>query len=533
MRRTTFFSLKYGLALMSLLVFSILSAQSPKLGVQGILKKANGNPVDDGTYTITFKIYNTETGGTALWTEVQNEVDVSSGIYSAVLGSVTALNLSFNEGYYLGVKVGSTPEMAPRMELTTAPYALSLKGSNNIFPSTGAVGAGTNAPTAGYQMHIYNGAGIATQLVEGTTGSQIEFKKLTNTATIGFGTADNIFKFNGGANNTIIQYNGSDKLGINTNGMSVTGSGTLNGNLTVSAGTAALNNVSFNTNTINNTNNTDFRNNGTTRLSITTEGAFVTGYVDATATKSYTGGYGFFANDGNVVCTSVGGSSGTNNYTVSCDSRMRASEYNVYSDRRIKKDFVLSDGLKDMEVLKRLRVTNYRYIDAVQYGSAYKKGFIAQEVESVFPEAVSITRDFVPDVYENATQINLAGDKLTLVLSHQHCLKEGDLVRLFLDDTQEEKTVVTVTDANTFTVADWRGTKPEVVFVYGKQVDDFHQVDYDRIHTLNVSVTQELARSLDAQGVDNAVLKNDSNTLKRKLDALDARVRTLEATIAH
>ena len=119
------------------------------------------------------------------------------------------------------------------------------------------------------------------------------------------------------------------------------------------------------------------------------------------------------------------------------------------------------------------------------------------------------------------------------MLSHQHCLKEGDLVRLFLDDSQEEKTVVRVTDANTFTVADWHGKKPEVVFVYGKQVDDFHQVDYDRIHTLNVSVTQELARSLDAQGVDNAVLKNDSNTLKRKLDALDARVRTLEATIAH
>jgi Trk K+ transport system NAD-binding subunit len=64
-------------------------------------------------------------------------------------------------------------------------------------------------------------------------------------------------------------------------------------------------------------------------------------------------------------------------------------------------------------------------------------------------------------------------------------------------------------------------------------VDDFHQVDYDRIHTLNVSVTQELARSLDAQGEDNTALKNDSSALKRKVDALDARVRTLEATIAH
>ena len=126
MRRSTFFSLKYGLALMSLLVFSMLSAQSPKLGVQGILKKANGNAVDDGTYAITFKIYNTEPGGAALWTEVQNEVDVSSGIYSAVLGSVTALNLSFNEGYYLGVKVGSTPEMASA-SMASAPSAITMR----------------------------------------------------------------------------------------------------------------------------------------------------------------------------------------------------------------------------------------------------------------------------------------------------------------------------------------------------------------------------------------------------------------------
>ncbi|MEY3194871.1 MAG: hypothetical protein RIQ78_968 [Bacteroidota bacterium] len=533
MRRSTFFSLKYGLALISFLVFTMLSAQSPKLGVQGILKKANGNAVDDGTYTITFKIYNTETGGAALWTEVQSEVDVSSGIYSAVLGSVTELNLSFNEGYYLGVKVGSTPEMAPRMELTTASYALSLKGSSNLFPSTGAVGAGTNAPTAGYQLHIKNGAGIATQMVEGSTGAQIDVKKSTNTATIGFGTADNVFKFNAGTNNTVIQYNGSDRLGVNTNGMSVTGSGTLNGNLTVSSGTAALNNVSFSGSTINNSNNTEFRYNGNTRLAITTEGAFVTGYVDISGSKSYSGSYGYFANDGNIVCTAVGGSSGTNNYTISCDSRMRASEYNSYSDRRIKKDFVLSDGFHDMEVFKRLRVTNYRYIDAVQYGSALKKGFIAQEVESVFPEAVAITRDFVPNIYEKASDVSLVGDKLTLALSHQHGLKVGDLVRLFLADVKEEKTVVTVTDANTFTVSDWRGTKPEVVFVYGKQVDDFHQVDYDRIHTLNVSVTQELARSLDAQGEDNTALKNDSSALKRKVDALDARVRTLEATIAH
>lgn len=120
---------------------NLVHAQSARLGIQGILKKANGNAVDDGTYSLTFKIYNVVTGGTALWTETQSNIEVASGIYTATLGSVTALNIPFNETYYLGVTVGATTEMLPRIQLTTAPYALSLIGNTNQFPSSGTVKA--------------------------------------------------------------------------------------------------------------------------------------------------------------------------------------------------------------------------------------------------------------------------------------------------------------------------------------------------------------------------------------------------------
>ena len=113
---------------------------NPNLSIQGILKKSNGVAVNDGSYSITFKLYTVPTGGTALWTETQPEVEVSSGIYSATLGTVTPLNIPFNQLYYLGITVGST-ELAPRNLLTTAPYALSLLGLSNQFPSAGAVKA--------------------------------------------------------------------------------------------------------------------------------------------------------------------------------------------------------------------------------------------------------------------------------------------------------------------------------------------------------------------------------------------------------
>lgn len=116
-----------------------LQAQAT-LSIQGILKKSNGVAVDDGNYTITFKLYTVVAGGTAIWTETQNDVEVSSGIYSAVLGSSTVLNVPFNQLYYLGVTIGST-ELTPRILLTSAPYALSLIGVTNKFPSSGKVEA--------------------------------------------------------------------------------------------------------------------------------------------------------------------------------------------------------------------------------------------------------------------------------------------------------------------------------------------------------------------------------------------------------
>jgi len=120
----------------------------PTLSIQGILKRSNGVAVEDGAYNITFKLYTAQAGGTALWTETQPGVEVSSGIYSATLGIITPLNIPFNQLYYLGVTVGST-ELTPRILLTSAPYALSLIGQTNKFPSSGLVQADSIKVTGG------------------------------------------------------------------------------------------------------------------------------------------------------------------------------------------------------------------------------------------------------------------------------------------------------------------------------------------------------------------------------------------------
>ena len=92
-----------------------------KINYQGYITNAAGVPVN-GTVQIVSSIYNVSSGGSALWTETQN-ITVTHGVYNVVLGDVTPMPLPFDVPYYLGIKVGTDPEMTPRSPLTAVPYA--------------------------------------------------------------------------------------------------------------------------------------------------------------------------------------------------------------------------------------------------------------------------------------------------------------------------------------------------------------------------------------------------------------------------
>lgn len=115
-----------------------LSAQSPRISVQGTLKTANGASVPDGLQAVTFRLYREKEGGTILWHE-DTTVEVIAGIYSHYLGSVEPLDPEhFDSTLYLAVKVGSY-ELTPRVELAYSPYALSVAFAQTVVCS-GAVG---------------------------------------------------------------------------------------------------------------------------------------------------------------------------------------------------------------------------------------------------------------------------------------------------------------------------------------------------------------------------------------------------------
>jgi hypothetical protein len=179
----------------------------PTISYQGVLTDAAGEVVSDGDYPLTFRLYETPTGDPPIWTESQT-VSVSNGLFNVILGAVTPLELPFITQYWLGVSIGETPELTPRIQLTSSPYsfnARSIIGGSNVFPSEGNVGIGEPNPVE--KLEVF-----------GTIHSKLEGFKFpdgtvqTTAATgsgIGVWTRD-------AANNEVELTNIGDKVGIGT-----------------------------------------------------------------------------------------------------------------------------------------------------------------------------------------------------------------------------------------------------------------------------------------------------------------------------
>ena len=121
------------------------AAVSDEIPIQGRLTDASGSPIS-GTRTITFTLYDSSVGGTAVCQDV-DAVSVVNGLFSARMGYCTASDIN-GQQLYLGIRVGSDPEMTPRQAILPVPYAWSLRPGANI--------SGTIADDA--ILHVENSA---------------------------------------------------------------------------------------------------------------------------------------------------------------------------------------------------------------------------------------------------------------------------------------------------------------------------------------------------------------------------------------
>ncbi len=137
--------------------------------IQGKLTDSSGAPLN-GNYTITYRVYSTSTGGTALCSDT-NTVTISNGLFTDVVSCTAS---AINGGLlYLGIQVGSDAEMTPRRIIYPVPYAMSLRPGAVISSTVDTVltvrstGSGDNdaftayASSSGEAIEAFSTDGVA------------------------------------------------------------------------------------------------------------------------------------------------------------------------------------------------------------------------------------------------------------------------------------------------------------------------------------------------------------------------------------
>lgn len=215
---------------------------------------------------------------------------------------------------------------------------------------------------------------------------------------------------------------------------------------------------------------------------------------------------------------------GNNGYSIYAVDRIACAEVNIFSDRRVKNVIGTSNANQDLATLMKLSIKDYTMKDFIENGNRKFKKVIAQEVEEVFPQAISQSKNFIPNIFAPA-KAQVLENQIELTLSKTHELKSQDTLKIYF--AGKEKQIKVLETPNNKTI---RISKQDIdiatlndVFVYGQYVHDFRTVDYDALSMLNISATQELYRKIEALEKQNQQLlqlQSGFETLKAEIQNL-------------
>ena len=244
-------------------------------------------------------------------------------------------------------------------------------------------------------------------------------------------------------------------------------------------------------------------------------------HVAGSVNKTFNYGY---LNSGGVTGTSaVGGE-----ISIYAEHRIRAEEFNADSDIRIKNVKGVSNSKKDLELLKKVKITDYQYIDTIGKGTKEYKKVIAQELQKVLPNAVTTTKGYIPNIYSKALSVNYDEKTTTLNIetAKANNLKVGDKVKLIHKNGELTAKVTSIISDKIFTVKSDKEYSD--LFVFGKEVKDFLTVDYEAISMLNVSATQQLIKNNEKLKSEIEKLKQENIQFKLKLSEINNLKAELE-----
>jgi len=116
-----------------LLAVSAFGSFPHLMNYQGRLDDVNGDPVIDGSYNVTLRLFNTSSAGSELWSETQSVTTVD-GVFSVLLGSIDTIPefIWYQDSAFLEIQPDGSDPVLPRSLISVVPYAWRARNSDLI-----------------------------------------------------------------------------------------------------------------------------------------------------------------------------------------------------------------------------------------------------------------------------------------------------------------------------------------------------------------------------------------------------------------
>jgi hypothetical protein len=186
------------------------------------------------------------------------------------------------------------------------------------------------------------------------------------------------------------------------------------------------------------------------------------------------------------------------------------------SDERVKNIIGPSNPANDLELLNRIRITDYTMKDTRANGGRRYKKVIAQQVEKVYPQVIETGKGFIPNVYRATSRMERTANGYLLSFDNPHGISAtATKIQLAAKGSMRAYDILSIpSDKQVLIKAPVINS--DTVFVYGEQVNDLHTVDYEGLTTLNISATQELGKLVREQARMIGLLENRVSQLEMK-----------------
>jgi hypothetical protein len=201
------------------------------------------------------------------------------------------------------------------------------------------------------------------------------------------------------------------------------------------------------------------------------------------------------------------------------------------SDRRIKENIRDVPDDLSLKMLRALPVSYYDYKDKLINGVRSTIGFIAQEVKEIMPMAVSLQKNIIPNEMRNLDNFSWetitdekGNETFKLIVNDLEDVSGNTKYRFYCSNQDLKEVVHDVLNLENEPKSFIFEKKWENVFLYGKEVNDFHTIDKNKIFAVAFSATQQIDRIQQQHKIQIKNLEAENTTLKARLDAIEAKL---------